>query len=96
MLRQRDRPTHERRDRGLAIGFVAFFAILVISAVLYTLFDPAIGQLVTSASDQASHSTAQDQIDLAEQIWGLVLFFAVFLAFLFVIARAVFEQRRVG
>lgn len=84
----------EYGDRGLAIGFVKFFAMLIVAALLYTLFNPAVDQVLTTASAQATHTTAQDEIDLAEQIWNNLLFFGVFVSFLFIIARAVVEQRR--
>lgn len=79
-------------DRGLALGIVSLFAILVISALLFILFDPAITQLFSSMPTETTKG--QEQVDLAEQIWGLILFFAAFLALLRIVSLAVFESRR--
>lgn len=85
-----------RRDRALANGLLAFVAILVTAALLYTLLDPAVSDLDTMLSGQTSNSNAQDVIDERTEIWDLFLYYAVFLAGLMLIARSVFESRRPG
>lgn len=83
-------------DRALALGLAEFVAVLVVAAVLYILMDPAAGELVATGLAQTSDTGATDHINLLDQIWGLLLAFAIFLAALFLIARAVFESRRPG
>jgi len=83
----------DRDERGIGLGIVAFFAMIVIAALLFILLDPAIGQLATSSSSAAESPTAQEQIDLATTIWNKILLFPLFVALLFVVARAVVESR---
>lgn len=85
-----------RRDRGLASGLLGFAAIIVIVALLYTLFDPAVTDLISSVSGQTSNSEAQAVIDDREKIWDNILVYGVFLAGLFIIAKGVVEARRPG
>jgi len=80
-------------NRGLASGILTFVAVLVIAALVYTLLDPAIGDIVTMSSSQTSNQGATDVINLRQQIWGAMLFYALFLAMLAVIARSVYESR---
>lgn len=83
-------------NRGLAVGFVIFFAAIVGAALLYIILDPALGILFDMTRAQTSSSVATDQINLASTIWGVLLFFAVFVSLLFIIARAVLESKEVG
>jgi hypothetical protein len=85
-----------RDNRGLAVGMVIFVGVLVAAALLYILLDPALVTMFDMARGQTSSTVATDQIDRAAQIWGLLLFFPAFLGLLFIIARSVFESRRVG
>lgn len=85
-----------RRDRGLASGLLGFAAIIIIVALLFTLFDPAVTDLISMTSDQTSNSEAQAVIDERAAIWENVLFYGLFLAGLFIIAKAVVESRRPG
>ena len=83
-------------NRGLAVGIAVFIAAIIGAALLYILLDPAAEALFTIARSQTSETVALNQIDRAAQIWGLLLFFPAFLAVMFIIARSVFESRRVG
>lgn len=83
-------------NRGLAVGLVIFIAALVAAALLYIMLDPALELFFDVARSQTSESVALDQIDRAAQIWGLLLFFPAFLGVMFIIARSVFESKRVG
>lgn len=82
-----------RDERGLAMGIVGFFAIIMIGALLYILFNPALAEVFTMTADQAQTSKSTDQINLAEQIWGGVLFYILFLATLYLIAKSVLETK---
>lgn len=81
-------------NRGLAGGVLAFVAILVVSALLFTLFQPAAESIFTMTSSQASSQKVTDSIDMRQTIFSNILFFALFLGGLALIARAVFESRR--
>lgn len=82
--------------RGLAGPVLGLIAILVISALLYTLFDPAVSQVIDTTSSQTSNADAQAAIDERETIWNNVLFVALLLGMLYIIGRGVLESRRPG
>lgn len=86
----RERPP---ADRGLAVGVLSFIAIIVVAALLFTLMDPALVEIFDMSSSQADSQTAQDVIDLRQQIWGAILFFALFLGIVSLIAQSVYESR---
>lgn len=84
----------EQRDRGLAVGLMAFVAILVIAALMYTLLDPAATQMFELSGSAAKSATANDAIDRRKQIWDLLLFYPLLFAGLMLLARSLFESRR--
>jgi len=81
------------RDRGIALGIAEFFAMLLVAGVIFIALNQGAIDINTAASGYTADTAAQNHIDLMNQIWGLVLFFAVFLAGMFIIARATFESR---
>jgi len=94
MTRPSTDPTSFHHDnRGLSVAIVSFFAVIVVAALVYTLLDPAVADIISMSSSQTSDQGATDVINLREQIWAAMLFYALFLAMLAVIARAVFESR---
>lgn len=80
-------------SRGLAIGLLGFFAILIVAALLYVLMDPAIQQIISMSTAQSDTTQAQEVIDERARIWDGILIFVVFLAGVKLIARSVFESR---
>lgn len=82
--------------RGLAGPILGLVAILVICAFLYTLFDPAVTQIIQATSDQTANQQAQDAIDQREAIWNNILFVPLALGMLYIISRGILEQRRPG
>lgn len=90
------RDSLRRDDRGLATGVIAFVAVIVVSALLYTLFEPAAQGVFNMSSSQADSTQAQNAIDRREQIFSLMLYFCLFLGSVMFIARAVVESRRAG
>jgi len=80
-------------ERGLAVAIVGFFAMIIIAALLYTLFGEAMTELFAMTSGQAQTTHGTDQINLAETIWNNMLFYALAVAVIFLIARAVVESR---
>lgn len=85
-----------KEDRALASGMLGLFAIIVIAALLFTLFDPGMAQIVETSSEQATHSEANSHIDTLETIWNNILFYPLFLGAIFIIAKGVAESRRPG
>jgi uncharacterized membrane protein SpoIIM required for sporulation len=83
-------------NRALAGGILGFVAMIVIAALLYTLFEPAIDQAGTSLLSQTSNQDATDQINLFDTIWSNILWVGLFFAMLFIIGRGVVESRRPG
>lgn len=79
-------------DRGLAIGFIAFFLVIIIAALMFTLMDPAAGKIFGMASSQADSQQAKDVINQRERIWSNILYALLLLAVVMLIARAVFES----
>ncbi len=78
-------------DRGLALGIVVFFAMIIVAALLYALASPAMSEILAFSSERAAESGGSQQVTTAETIWNNLLFVALFLAALFIIARAVRE-----
>lgn len=83
-------------ERGLALGIVSFFAMIGIAALLFILFDAALEPLFTTTAEQATTTEAGDQISLALGIWDNILYYALFVAVIFIIVRAILEQRTPG
>lgn len=78
-------------ERGLALGIVVFISMIVIAALLFLVLNEAFVEVVGFASDQTTSQGAQDQIDQANTIWARILLVPLFLAMIFIIARAVRE-----
>lgn len=83
-------------NRALAGGILGFIAMIVIAALLYTLFEPAVDQAATTFLSQTSNQEATDHINLFDTIWSNVLWVGLFFAMLFIIGRGVVESRRPG
>lgn len=86
-----------RNDRrGLAVGIIAFFAMIIIGALIFTLFNEALLEVFSMTKSQAQTQHGTDQIAQAETIWNWVLAWVLGVAVLFIIARAVVESRGPG
>lgn len=83
-----------REDRALASGLLGFFAMLVVAALLYTLFNEAAQQLFITTTAVGTGAEAQAVIDERQTIWGFILAYAMLISGAFLIARAVVESRR--
>lgn len=79
-------------DRGLALGILTFFAIIIVAALLYIMLDPAIQSITDMTLAQAEHEKSRTVINQRARIWNYVLMFALGLAALFILSRAVFES----
>lgn len=78
--------------RGLANGIIGFVVIIVTVALLYTLMDPAFTGVIDAVSTQTTDPEAQAAVNQSATIWGYMPIFGMFLAGLFVLARATFES----
>lgn len=96
MLPDRDGRSLRDDDRGLAVAIIGFVAMIVIAAFLYTLFEPAATAVFDASAERATSQEVTDAIALRRQIFGYVLFFALFLSGLYIIARATLESRGPG
>lgn len=83
-------------DRALGVGLFIFMAMLMITAFLYILLDPAFDMLHTMVSGHTTDAEAQTVVDRRHTIFNLFPYFALFLSGIFIIARSVFESRRPG
>lgn len=83
-------------ERAQAHGIIVFFAMLLTGALLYTLFQPAVNGLLDAMVQQSSSQQATDVINERREIWGLILFYVVFVSGLFLIARSVLQSRSPG
>lgn len=81
-------------ERGLALGLVTFIAMLVIGGLLFIVMNDAMVDVFDITSSQASQSGSQDQINSAKGIWDNIMFYVLFIASLFLIARAIREGAR--
>lgn len=81
-------------EKAQAHGIILFVAILVGSALFFVIADPAAGLIFDMSLNSTDSQLATDTINERKQIWGLVLYFIVFFALVFLIARSVVQSRR--
>lgn len=82
-----------RDTRAQASGFIVFFLILGISAVLWGLLNEPATMVFNAVGNQTSSSQAQAVIDERQAIWNNMLYFIVILAGIVLLARAVFQSQ---
>lgn len=80
--------------RGLAIGIVTFVGMFVVGALLFIVMDAAMADVFSISMSQSQTTGGADQIDLAQAIWDNILYVVLFLAVVFLLARAVREGAR--
>ena len=80
-------------ERGLAVGILAFIIMIGMGALLYILLNAAMSGIFDTTLAATASADATDVINEREQIAGLLMFYAVFLGAVFIIARSVFESR---
>lgn len=78
-------------DRGLALALVVFFAMIIISALLYIALNLAWVDVVGVMGEQTTNPEATNQINEAKSIWNNIMYVPLFFGALFLIARAVRE-----
>lgn len=81
-------------ERGLALGLVTFFGILIVGGLLFIVMETAFADVVSITSSQASQPGTQDQINAASGVWNNIMYYVLFIACLFLIARAIREGAR--
>lgn len=80
--------------RALGIGILVFAAILIVSALLWIVIDPALSQAEQISSNTTDDQNASKAIEERKTIWDNILIYALFIAGVFILARAVFESKR--
>lgn len=83
-------------NRAQAHGLVVFFAMLVTGALLFTIFQPGVENVLNSMLAQTDNQAAKDVINTRLTIWGYILFYVLFVAGLTLIARSVLQSRSPG
>ena len=78
-------------ERGLALGVVVFFAMIIVAALLYIAFNTAWVDVVGVMEGQATSEGATDQINEAKAIWNNIMYVPLLFGLVFLIARAVRE-----
>jgi len=89
-------PALGTEDRAISSGMLGMLAIIIVAALVFTLFDPAAGQALETGSQQATHTEASDHISTLDTIWSNILFYPLLLGAIFIIAKGVLESRRPG
>jgi hypothetical protein len=79
--------------RAQASGFIVFFLILAIGALLWGVLNVATVEIFQVTASQTTEQQAKDVINQREAIWNNLLFFIIAFAGVFLIARAVFQSR---
>lgn len=85
----RNRLRHD--ERGLGLGVVVFFAMLIVAALLFIVLNVGWVDVVGVMSEQTTDPEATKQINEAKGIWNNILYVPLFFMVLFIIARAVRE-----
>lgn len=85
-MRRPLRPSHDRAQAG---GFIVFFLIIAVSALLWGLLDAAAGPIFGELLAGTSNPDATAAIEQRQTIWENVLFATLGLATLFLLGRAV-------
>jgi len=83
-------------DRALGLGLVLFFAALLMGSLLFIMFNPVVASVGETVSENTDDPDAERVIQERQEIWGLILFWVVFVAAMFLISRSVFESRGPG
>jgi hypothetical protein len=87
------RRSFRRDERALGIGIVLFFAMITIGALLFVLMNPVVTNLESMMLEQTDAQTAENAIAERATIFGGILWFVLFAAGLFILARAAAESR---
>lgn len=81
-------------DRGLALGLVTFFAMLVVGGLLFIVMNDAMVDVFDITSSQSSQPGSQDQINAGKAVWDNIMYYVLFIGALFLVARAIREGAR--
>lgn len=80
-------------DRGLAVALILFMAVIVLSALFYLVANPAFDQIQSTMLDQSESAETDKTINERAKIWTAMPIYALAIAGLFLLARALFERR---
>lgn len=82
--------------RGLAVGIMVFVAIVVTTALIYIMLNPAVEDIENKMLDQSNDPETSDMVSQRATIFYRIPVYGLFVAGMFLIVRAVFESRRPG
>lgn len=80
--------------RGQASGFIVFFLIIGLTALLWGILNIGVQQIFATTTNQTASAQAQGVIATRQAIWDNILFFILAFAGVFLIARSVVQSRR--
>jgi len=83
-------------ERAQSHGLIVFFVTIIAGALLYTLFQPAADGIFQMALEQSTHQEADAVVQERQRIFGYMLFYVLFVAGLFLLARSVVQSRSPG
>lgn len=76
----------------LAFGFVAAVLMLITGALLYALFSPAANDVLSITGSLTTNQAATRHQNMMQMIWNNLAYYVLFIAMLFVVAKAYFES----
>ena len=83
-------------QRAQANGIISFFALIVISVLLFILLQPAVDAILDAMLATTSNSQAETVIEQRRTLFGYLPIYGLFVASLLLIARSVFQSRTPG
>jgi uncharacterized membrane protein YjgN (DUF898 family) len=87
----------QRVDRArahLAQRLLAFFAMIAIGGLLYSLFNGVLENSLAYGQNMTDNTTATNKMVTIGQIWDGLPYFILFLAGVMLLAAAVYESNR--
>lgn len=91
---RRAQPPADWSQARQAGGFIIFFLILAIGALLWGLLDVGASQIFAASLNTTSDPAAEEVINRRQTIWNNLLLFIVVFAGTVLMARAVRQSRR--
>ena len=84
----------DRARAHLAQRLIAFFAMIAIGGLLYSLFNGVLENSLAYGQNMTSNTTATTKMNVIGQIWDGLPYFILFLAGVMLLAAAVYESNR--
>jgi len=85
----------DRARAHLAQRLIAFFAMIAVGGLLYSLFNGVFENSLSYGQNMTDNATATSKMVTIGQIWDGLPYFILFLAGVMLLAAAVYESNRV-